>query len=50
MRKKTLKILKKVSREMAPTSKLKVRVIPSKRRKLLEKALLKESKSAENKE
>ncbi len=46
MKKKTLKILKKISREMAPASKLKARVMPSRRRKLIEKALLKASKES----
>jgi CRISPR/Cas system CSM-associated protein Csm3 (group 7 of RAMP superfamily) len=39
MKNKKTKILKKVSRRMIPVSSLKGRVMPSRKRKLIEKAL-----------
>ncbi len=39
MKKQTIKILRKVSREAVPAARLKEKVIPSKRRKLIERAL-----------
>jgi len=42
MKRKTVKLLKKVSRKRIPVSSLKGKVIPSKKRKLIEKTLKKE--------
>jgi hypothetical protein len=47
MKKKTIKILKKASREKIPVSSLKGKIMPSKKRKLIEKALKKNSMEAE---
>lgn len=46
MKKTTIKILKKASREKIPVSSMKSKVIPSKKRKLMEKALKKNSMEA----
>jgi hypothetical protein len=43
MKKETLKILKKTSRKRIPVSFLKGKIMPSKKRKLLGKALKKDS-------
>jgi hypothetical protein len=42
MKKETVKSIKKVSREKIPVSSLKGKVMPSRKRKLIEKALKKE--------
>jgi hypothetical protein len=42
MKKETVKSIRKVSREKIPLSSLKGKVIPSRKRKLIEKALKKE--------
>jgi len=42
MKKETIKSLKKVSREKIPLPSLRGKVLPSKKRKLIEKALKKE--------
>jgi hypothetical protein len=42
MKRKTVKLLKKASRERIPVSSLKGKVIPSKKRNLIEKILKKE--------
>ncbi len=47
MKKTTIKILKKASRENIPISSMKGKVIPSKKRKLTEKALKKNRNSME---
>jgi len=44
MKKKTLKLIKKSSREKIPVSCLTGKVLQSKKRKLIEKALIKEEK------
>jgi len=49
MKRKTVKLLKKVSRDRIPVSSLKGKVIPSKKRKFIERALKKE-RSEENSE
>jgi hypothetical protein len=41
MKKETVKLLKKASRERIPLSSLKGKIIPSKKRKLVEKSLKK---------
>jgi len=41
MKKQTLKLLKRTSRERIPVSSLKGKIIPSKKKKLIEKALKK---------
>jgi hypothetical protein len=43
MKKETVKLIKKASREKIPVSFLKGKVIPSKKKKLLERALKKDS-------
>jgi hypothetical protein len=43
MKKETVKLVKKASREKIPVSSLKGKVIPSKKKKLLERALKKDS-------
>lgn len=42
MKKETVKLLKKASRERIPLSSLKEKIMPSKKRKLVEKSLKKE--------
>ena len=44
MKKKLIKLIKKSTRETIPSSMLKGKIIPSKKKKLLEKALKKESR------
>jgi len=46
MKKQTVKLIKKLSRKRIPKACLKGKVIPSKRKKLIEKALKKAEKSA----
>jgi len=41
MKRKTIKILKKISRKRIPVSSMREKVMPSKKRKLIEKALKK---------
>lgn len=43
MKKQTVKLIKRASREIIPVSSLKGKVIPSKKRKLVENALKKNS-------
>jgi hypothetical protein len=43
MKRQTIKLLKRASRESIPISSLKSKIIPSKKRKLIEKALKKNS-------
>jgi hypothetical protein len=43
VKKETIKLLKKASRKRIPVSSLKEKVLPSKKRKLLEETLKKES-------
>jgi len=43
MKKQTVKLLERASRERIPVSSLKGKIIPSKKRKLVEKALKKNS-------
>lgn len=45
MKKETVKLIKKSSRERIPVSSLKGKVVPSKKRKLMEKALKEEEKT-----
>jgi hypothetical protein len=45
MKKETIKLIKKSSREKIPVSSLKGKVVPSMKRKLIEKALKKEEKT-----
>jgi len=44
MKKKLVKLIKKSSRETIPTSMLRGKIIPPKKKKLLEKAIEKESR------
>ncbi len=47
MKKETIKIIKRLSRKRIPVSSLRGRVIPSKKRKLLERALKKELRDSD---